>query len=527
MGGVHLPRLLDTQVALPIGSSPRGRGTQAAYDRSAEHRSALHRVGGERTRGSSPRGRGTLAAFGGQDAAYAGAPLERQTSLRSSGQRRWWCSRRRLGGSEHKGIYQQLPVGPPRNSGCQPVHPRVGGEHWVEVRTRGFRRHAAAKLVLVFVVPGETLRAPIHPSAWVGWPQRSLPDRRPPASAAPCSHAGIYLGSSPRGRGTLLFRIPRARPDRRAVHPRVGGDDKTSRHARPDEGEKRTNEILVDGPASPPMPWRALHPRVGGEHFFSWAALSAASGSSPRGRGTRALALLTVLLLRFIPAWAGNTREAAGGCSLQSVHPRVGGEHNHSDSASLSRHRFIPAWAGNTGLSLLGQFPNRFSVGGDLEPPPIVLLRIRFIAWAGNERPFIPAWAGNTSFSPSSGSSRGRGTPEKLLPAIGRRFIPAWAGNTSCGSARNGSTAVHPRVGGEHPWVGFGHTIGAGSSPRGRGTPRSLGSPRVGHYVGRRFIPAWADRFGSSPRGRGTLFSHPADLKEVLDCQRAYQPEAA
>ena len=93
-----------------------------------------------------------------------------------------------------------------------------------------------------------------------------------------------------------------------------------------------------------------------------------AVGSSPRGRGTHMLAELEAEGLRFIPAWAGNTKMLAGRRSTSPVHPRVGGEHRKISQALrvsggssprgrgtlccrlyvLGEKRFIPAWAGNT-----------------------------------------------------------------------------------------------------------------------------------------------------------------------------------
>ena len=52
-----------------------------------------------------------------------------------------------------------------------------------------------------------------------------------------------------------------------------------------------------------------VHPRVGGEHTTSTPLAAPFCGSSPRGRGTQRISALNSLLLRFIPAWAGNTIE--------------------------------------------------------------------------------------------------------------------------------------------------------------------------------------------------------------------------
>jgi len=53
-------------------------------------------------------------------------------------------------------------------------------------------------------------------------------------------------------------------------------------------------------------------------------------GSSPRLRGTLNDNPGWFLLIRFIPASAGNTSTTIGGGSSSSVHPRVCGEHTSS-----------------------------------------------------------------------------------------------------------------------------------------------------------------------------------------------------
>ena len=152
----------------------------------------------------------------------------------------------------------------------------------------------------------------------------------------------------------------------------------------------------------------SVHPRVGGEHDCMLEDYATTIGSSPRGRGTQARFGLEPAVVRFIPAWAGNTRHLAKRIVSISVHPRVGGEH-------------LPLLKGRQ-------------------------------------------W--------SSGSSpRGRGTPVfEMLIEASNRFIPAWAGNTRSSAARPLSWPVHPRVGGEHADAYTALTNSGGSSPRGRGT---------------------------------------------------------
>ena len=116
----------------------------------------------------------------------------------------------------------------------------------------------------------------------------------------------------------------------------------------------------------------------------------------------------------------------------------------------------------------------------------------------------IPAWAGKTarllraSVRGPGSSPRGRGKPG-ALPAHchGIGLIPAWAGKTGWSSHRWGAWSAHPRVGGENPASTLGVSMGAGSSPRGRGKPRE----RDACFVGLGLIPAWAGKtFAPTPK---------------------------
>ena len=296
----------------------------------------------------------------------------------------------------------------------------------------------------------------------------------------------------------------------------------------------------------------AVHPRVGGEHASITIRVAARSGSSPRGRGTHAIKQEIKLFGRFIPAWAGNTRACASKHSLPPVHPRVGGEHI-STTPRIScgsgssprgrgtracrrwppgRLRFIPAWAGNTQTTRAAAVYSAVHprVGGEhhvqreVNVPVVgssprgrgtrtnIYIDISYLR-------FIPAWAGNTdspreparreSVHPRVGgehewvmeldkvcpgsSPRGRGTLHHPFGEQAEvRFIPAWAGNTARNLFWSSGTAVHPRVGGEHPADVGGGSAPLGSSPRGRGTPQQ----KKLRSAYSRFIPAWA---GNTP----------------------------
>ena len=233
-------------------------------------------------------------------------------------------------------------------------------------------------------------------------------------------------GSSPRGRGTLHPIVRHARVFR--FIPAWAGNTRS----------------LGETPNR-----RTVHPRVGGEHGDRMGLNKNQVGSSPRGRGTRQPFRFFCGDGRFIPAWAGNTIGAAIEISPSAVHPRVGGEHafgasrakgcggssprgratrGRQDSAKFPP-RFIPARAGNTLMSIAECSATAVHprVGGEHQ------------------------WLAEEMGLPVGSSPRGRGTQGDGAPVADcPRFIPAWAGNTPSRASLSWGGSVHPRVGGEH-----------------------------------------------------------------------------
>ncbi len=172
-----------------------------------------------------------------------------------------------------------------------------------------------------------------------------------------------------------------------------------------------------------------VHPRVCGEHRYGGNRNIYIPGSSPRVRGTRLCHACKLEPRRFIPACAGNTKNKLKGGSLNGVHPRVCGEHNHIGSVAMitlgssprvrgtpyrqgrnvSAQRFIPACAGNTCSK---PFCDRYNT---------VHPRV-----CGEHCPFEHSERDFYGSSP-----RVRGTQGVAISTITRyRFIPACAGNT-------------------------------------------------------------------------------------------------
>ena len=200
-----------------------------------------------------------------------------------------------------------------RRARTRPVHPRAGGEHAEPTacarlssgsspRGRGTRHGGRSSRTWLRFIParagnticekGRRTGITVHPRAG--------------GEHGPCGGvAGRAGGSSPRGRGTHGRAHPGAQRDR-FIPARAGN-------------------TCAPRSSAPP---RTVHPRAGGEHDDHGADRGGATGSSPRGRGTR-----------------GHSGVRA---RTRPVHPRAGGEHPAMALARPHRPRFIPARAGNT-----------------------------------------------------------------------------------------------------------------------------------------------------------------------------------
>ena len=157
------------------------------------------------------------------------------------------------------------------------------------------------------------------------------------------------------------------------------------------------------------VPLAGDHPRVCGEHGKLVHVVPTGRGSSPRMRGTPAVAWLGVVSSGIIPAYAGNTAVTIKRLTPLRDHPRVCGEHNQS---------------AQMGTDLTGSSP------------------------------------------------RMRGTPILLNnPTHCHGIIPAYAGNTKETKGLRNNRRDHPRVCGEHQEQPTRMGEAQGSSPRMRGTP--------------------------------------------------------
>ena len=274
-------------------------------------------------------------------------------------------------------------------------------------------------------------------------------------------------GSSPRVRGTLDDVQPAV--VYQPVHPRVCGeravvaadgvdDDGSSPRVR---GTRKVTRSFVRE--------ATVHPRVCGERDGTLWLLDDSSGSSPRVRGTRVYAGRGRGANRFIPACAGNARDAGLRWCECSVHPRVCGERctatagvavvsgssprvrgtHIADPLGLLPSRFIPACAGNALIQSAESAPSSVH-------PRVCGERLGF------QRLCV---------SLCGSSPRVRGTLNRhAMNELADRFIPACAGNAQPACNERACRSVHPRVCGERWHVWHKTWRLSGSSPRVRGT---------------------------------------------------------
>ena len=192
------------------------------------------------------------------------------------------------------------------------------------------------------------------------------------------------------------------------------------------------------------------HPRVCGEHKNTPAAQSRRAGSSPRMRGTRTQLDCVGVFVGIIPAYAGNTTHPyAFGNGGQGSSPRMRGTRQSARRPRVTQ-GIIPAYAGNT---------------WDLEVKDAVVRDHPRVC--GEHAEYVARAAVEGGSSPRMRGTRG--TQTKRIPISG--IIPAYAGNTHEWPSYMSHGRDHPRVCGEHYISLRSDKIGAGSSPRMRGTP--------------------------------------------------------
>ena len=112
-------------------------------------------------------------------------------------------------------------------------------------------------------------------------------------------------------------------------------------------------------------------------------------------------------------------------------------------------------------------------------------------------------------------SPRGRGKhADRTVYDLADRLIPARAGKTVPPEALIAAVAAHPRAGGENNARLRGLTVLDGSSPRGRGKPRTSSRERAGTGL----IPARAGKTVTVQVSVASLAAHPRAGGENQTC---------
>ena len=192
-------------------------------------------------------------------------------------------------------------------------------------------------------------------------------------------------------------------------------------------------------------------------------------GSSPLARGTQQLNVVRPGNHRLIPARAGNTTRASPSLVPSSAHPRSRGEHQLLDLCRSRNYGSSPLARG-TLIALIGSvlvlrlIPARAGNTPGLSPP-----RRQWSAHPRSRGEHVLLKSGSVFDSGSSPLARGT---RHVGFRVGRdtRLIPARAGNTFHASQNEILSAAHPRSRGEHTSIGLMGAVPPGSSPLARGT---------------------------------------------------------
>ena len=213
-----------------------------------------------------------------------------------------------------------------------------------------------------------------------------------------------------------------------------------------------------------------VHPRIRGEYTASRRRGCRLPGSPPHTRGIRPFLIVSHALLGFTPAYAGNTIVDNLTTGIDKVHPRIRGEYAASRTSgtlavgspphtrgilSVCKYykgvlRFTPAYAGNT------------KDYKTLEKAQKVHPRIR------GEYPGLYRLCHKAGGSPPH--TRGIQFFQRLFLVQGR-FTPAYAGNTTVDAQAEQGQQVHPRIRGEYQKYYDLHRRLMGSPPHTRGIP--------------------------------------------------------
>ncbi len=191
------------------------------------------------------------------------------------------------------------------------------------------------------------------------------------------------------------------------------------------------------------------HPRACGEHTARFAAISAASGSSPRVRGACKGVQGMAGPHGVIPARAGSMQAIVRFQWLYWGHPRACGEHLENENAKLRELGSSPRVRGACNAVTYGATGNRVIPA---RAGSIIASVIYEPCFGGHPRACgehrVPQPGG---LLPAGSSPRVRGASHPFFPAlILARVIPARAGSICAFTSSVNRPKGHPRACGEH-----------------------------------------------------------------------------
>ena len=215
------------------------------------------------------------------------------------------------------------------------------------------------------------------------------------------------------------------------------------------------------------------HPRACGANVRVGSGMGEVAGSSPRVRGKLAVPCSAAAPCRIIPARAGQTRTTGTRTSTSPDHPRACGANHRQIGEFMAEPGSSPRVRGKLGV-----------LGGECLAGRIIPARagqtfglsFRFRGLPDHPR----ACGANDMMVILSdyliGSSpRVRGKPEALYTHVcAERIIPARAGQTRCCARQAAGWPDHPRACGANCAANPVEHAAHGSSPRVRGKPRRL-----------------------------------------------------
>ena len=205
-----------------------------------------------------------------------------------------------------------------------------------------------------------------------------------------------------------------------------------------------------------------------GEHLGPPLAISVPEGSSPHVRGALGSGDLSVQPYGIIPACAGSTNRIKCAIFAPGDHPRMCGEHDHTEPLHLHRSGSSPHVRGALATCLAtvllsGIIP---ACAGSTWNHSIRRRRRRdHPRMCGEHTDTSRAMSGQSGSSPHVRGARSGLVRGSVSPGI----IPACAGSTDSHCRPQDSSRDHPRMCGEHHGLYYSYVDKWGSSPHVRG----------------------------------------------------------